>query len=300
MLKLTFILLFSAVLSFGIDLIKVTDSIYMAKGEYGLPSEENRGFVSNSYGVLTREGWIVIDTLSTPELAREFMEGLKRIKEAPVLYVIITHYHMDHWFGISAYKEAGAKVIAHRNLREFYEDGSADMVLEAVKKAFPGVFEGVELSPPDIVVDSPVKLRVGRKVIEIIPMTPAHTNTDLVIRIGSVLFVGDLVSYKRIPFLGDRNVSTKRWLKVLDRIKEMKPGLLLGGHGDPMDLEAVDWTKSYITYVRENVRRMKEEGLFVDEIKEALRDTPFKDSYMYQEFHMRNVYSIFNELDTEL
>ena len=287
-------------LAFGMDLVKVTENVYMAKGAYGLPSKENRGFMSNSYGILTREGWVVIDTLSTPELAKEFMEALKRVKEAPILYVIITHYHMDHWFGISAYKEAGAKVIAHKNLKEFYDEGFADMVLEAVKESFPGVFDNVKLAPPDVVVDSRVKLRVGKKIIEIIPMTPAHTNTDLVVKLDGILFVGDLVSYKRIPFLGDRNVATKRWLEVLERIKRMKPKLILGGHGDPMDVRAVDWTKSYITYVRENVRKLKEEGLFVDEIKEALKDSPFKDSYMYEEFHMRNVYSVFNELDMEL
>jgi glyoxylase-like metal-dependent hydrolase (beta-lactamase superfamily II) len=299
-MRVLVLMLLAVSVSLGLDLIKVTESLYMAKGHYGLPSKENRGFVSNSYGLLTREGWIVIDTLSTPELAREFIAGLRKIKEAPVLYVIITHYHMDHWFGISAYKEIGAKVIAHRNLKEFYEDGSADAVLEAVKKSFPGVFEGVRLAPPDIVVDSPVKLRVGRKVIEIIPMTPAHTNTDLVVKVGDMMFVGDLVSYRRIPFLGDRNVSTKRWLRVLERIKRMRPRMLLGGHGDPMDLRAVDWTRDYITYLREKVRKLKEEGLFIDEVKEAMRDTPFKDSHMYREFHMRNVYSIFNELDMEL
>ena len=289
-----------ALLAFGMDLVRVTDNIYMAKGAYGLPSKENRGFMSNSYGLLTREGWVVVDTLSTPELAEEFISELRKVKDAPILYVIITHYHMDHWFGISAYKKVGAKVIAHRNLKEFYEEGFADMVLEAVKKSFPGVFDNVKLAPPDIVVDSRVKLRVGRKVIEIIPMTPAHTNTDLVVKVGDILFVGDLVSYKRIPFLGDRNVTTKRWLKVLGDIRRMKPKLLLGGHGDPMDLRAVSWTENYITFVREEVRRLKEEGLFIDEVKEALKDTPFKDSYMYQEFHMRNVYSVFNELDMEL
>ncbi len=298
--KVLFILIALTLSGFGMDLIKVGEDVYMAKGHYGLPSRENRGFISNSYGILTREGWIVIDTLSTPELAREFISELRRIREAPILYLIITHYHMDHWFGISAYKEVGAKVIAHRNLKEFYEEGLADEVLEAVKRAFPGVFDSVKLSPPDIVIDSPVKLRVGRRVIEIIPMTPAHTNTDLVVKVGNVLFVGDLVSYKRIPFLGDRNVKTREWLKVLDRIKEMKPRLIFGGHGDPMDLKAVDWTKEYITYLRENIRKLKDEGLFIDEVKEAMKDTPFKDSYMYEEFHMRNVYSIFNELDMEL
>ena len=293
------ILIFIISLSFSMNLEKVAPNIFVAKGTYGLPSKENRGFMSNAYGILTKEGWVVIDTLSTPELAREFIAELKKIKKAPILYVIVTHYHMDHWFGIYPYKQEGAKFIAHKNLKEFYEDGSADMVLEGAQKAF-GVFDSVKLVPPDIVVDKKTTLRVGRLKIEIIPMTPAHTNTDLVIKVGDILFVGDLVSYKRIPFLGDRNVSTRDWLKVLDRIKEMKPSMILGGHGDPMDLKAVEWTKSYISFVRENVRKLKDEGLFIDEVKEALKDTPFKDSYMYDVFHMRNVYSVFNELDLEL
>lgn len=286
-------------LTFGMDLKKVDENIYMAKGTYGLPSKENRGFMSNAYGILTPEGWVVVDTLSTPELAREFISALKKVKNAPILYVIVTHYHMDHWFGIYPYKEEGAKFVAHRNLKEFYEDGSADMVLEAVQRAF-GVFGSVKLVPPDITVEKPTTLKVGDVKIEIIPMTPAHTNTDLVVRAYGYLFVGDLVSYKRIPFLGDRNVSTKAWLEVLDRIKGMKFKKLLGGHGDPMDMEAIEWTKSYISYVRENVRKLKDEGFFIDEVKEKLKDTPFKDSYMYDVFHMRNVYSVFNELDMEL
>jgi len=299
MVKSILVLLLFLSVSLGMELQKVKNNIYMAKGTYGLPSKENRGFISNAYGVLTREGWVVIDTLSTPELAREFISELKKVKDLPILYVIVTHYHMDHWFGIAPYKEEGAKFIAHANLKEFYEDGSADMVLEGAQKSF-GVFGSVKLFPPDIVVDSRVKLRVGGDVIEIIPMTPAHTNTDLVIKVGNSYFVGDLVSYKRIPFLGDRNVSTKAWLEVLDRIKKLKPKKLLMGHGDPMDRKAVEWTKNYITYVREEVRKLKDEGLFIDEVKEKLKDTPFKDSKMYEVFHMRNVYHVFNELDMEL
>ncbi|WP_457601636.1 MBL fold metallo-hydrolase [Hydrogenivirga sp.] len=295
-----FLLIFILVgLSIGMELQKVGERVYMAKGGYGLPSRDNRGFISNAYGVLTREGWVVIDTLSTPELAREFISELKKIKDVPILYVIVTHYHMDHWFGIAPYKEEGAKFIAHRNLKEFYEDGTADMVLEGAQKAF-GVFGSVKLLPPDIVVDSRVKLRVGGNTIEIIPMTPAHTNTDLVIKVGSTYFVGDLVSYKRIPFLGDRNVSTKAWLEVLGKLKKMKPRIMLGGHGDPMGMEGLEWTERYIAFVREEVRKLKDEGFFIDEVKEKLKDTPFKDSKMYEEFHMRNVYSVFNELDMEL
>ena len=292
-------MLIATVSLFSMELKKVGKNIYMVKGTFGLPSKENRGFMSNAYGILTEEGWVVIDTLSTPELAKEFIGELKKVKDLPVLYVIITHYHMDHYFGSKAYKDEGAKVIAHKNLKVFYDEGTAQMVLDGAKKGFPGVFEGVKLVPPDMVLDSKVKLRVGKNLIEIIPMTPAHTNTDLVIRVGDYLFVGDLISYKRIPFLGDRNVKTKRWLKVLDRIGKMKFSALLGGHGDPMDRRAIKWTKDYIKFVREEVGKLKDEGLFVDEIREKLKDTPFKDSKMYDVFHLRNVYFVFNELDME-
>ncbi len=297
-MKILVSLLLLIFVSFSMELHRI-ENIYYAKGTFGLPSKENRGFMSNAYGILTPEGWVVIDTLSTPELAREFIQALKRIADKPILYVIVTHYHMDHWFGIRAFKEEGARFIAHENLKVFYEEGFADMVLEGAQKAF-GIFDSVKLYPPDITVKDKVVLNVGGEKIEIIPMTPAHTNTDLVIRYKDYLFVGDLVYYKRIPFLGDRNVSTKRWLEVLDELEKMKFKKLLGGHGDPMGIEAIRWTKSYISYVRENVRKLKDEGLFIDEVKEALKDTPFKDAYMYEEFHLRNVYSVFNELDLEL
>ncbi len=299
MLRVFLILVILFALSFSMELRKVGEGVYMAEGTYGLPSKENRGFISNAYGVLTREGWVVIDTLSTPELAREFISELKKIKNVPILYVIATHYHMDHWFGIAPFKEEGAKFIAHANLKRFYEDGSADMVLESAQRSY-GVFNSVKLFPPDLVVEERVKLRIGGNTLEIIPMTPAHTNTDLVIRFGDILFVGDLVSYKRIPFLGDRNASTKGWLDVLNRLSKFHFKKLLGGHGDPMGRDAIRWTKDYITYVREKVKELKDEGLFVDEVKSALKDTPFKNSYMYKEFHMKNVYSVFNELDMEL
>ncbi|RLJ71186.1 glyoxylase-like metal-dependent hydrolase (beta-lactamase superfamily II) [Hydrogenivirga caldilitoris] len=285
---------------FGMELKKVSESIYMAQGVNALPSKENRGFMSNAYAVLTDEGWVVVDTLSTPELGREFISELKKIKDAPILYAIVTHYHMDHWFGASAFKEAGAKIVAHKNLKDFYDSGEADSVLNGVKSSFPGVFDNVKLTPPDVVVDSRVKLRVGNDTFLIIPMTPAHTNTDIVVFKNRVLFAGDLTAKRRIVFMGDRNASSKGWVEVLNKLKELKPKLVLSGHGEPGGLEVIKETQDYIAFVRENVARLKDEGKFIDEIREALKDTPYKNLPMYDVFHLRNVYRVFNELDMEL
>lgn len=252
---------------------KVHEDIYMVRGVDAIPSVENRGFISNAFAVLTREGWVVIDTLSTPELSKEFVEHLMRIKKLPVKYVIVTHYHPDHWYGAKTYKELGAKIIAHKKLMEFYHSGEARLALEDAKRRFGDLFKSVVLVPPDVVVEDKYTLTVGDKTFEIIYMEPAHTDNDLVVYIPSlrVLFVGDLVVYNRIPFMEDRSASSKGLVEALKRIKEMRAQVLLGGHNEPMDMSAVDFTLGYVHFLRSNIKRLKEEGKSIDQIKEALK-----------------------------
>lgn len=59
------------------------------------------------------------------------------------------------------------------------------------------------------------------------------------------------------------------------------------------------YTLGYITYLRQNIKKMKEEGKFIDEIKNALQDSPYKSDAMYQQFHNANIFKVDNELDLE-
>jgi hypothetical protein len=47
------------------------------------------------------------------------------------------------------------------------------------------------------------------------------------------------------------------------------------------------------------VKKMKEEGKSIDEIKQALAENPFKDYKMYNEFHNANIFAVYNQLDYE-
>lgn len=280
---------------------RVHGNIYMVRGVDALPSVENRGFMSNAFAVLTKEGWIVIDALSTPELSKEFVENLMRVKKAPIKYAIITHYHPDHWYGAKTYKELGAKIVAHKRLLEFYQSGEAHTVLNANKERFKGLFDKVILVPPDMVVEDRLALKVGGEAFEILSMAPAHTDNDLVVYMPSqkVLFTGDLVYQNRIPFMGDREANSKGLIKALERIKGMDAKLLLGGHNEPMDMSAVDFTLGYVKFLRENIKKLKEEGKSLDEIKEALKNNPYNKAVMYEAFHNANLFKVDAELDME-
>ncbi len=301
-MKLLFVLVFLAyAMAPEMKLRSVQKDIYMVRGVDALPSMENRGFMSNAFAVLTEEGWVVIDALSTPELSKEFVGNLMRVKKAPIKYAIITHYHPDHWYGAKTYKELGAKIVAHKKLMDLYQSGEAQLALENAKQRFGDLFKGVALVPPDIVVEDRYTLKVGGKTFEVIYMGPAHTDNDLVVYMPSekVLFTGDLVLYNRIPFMGDRGASSKGLLEALHKIKKMDAKVILGGHNEPMDMSAVDFTLGYVQFLRENIRKAKKQGKSIDEIREALKDNPYRKYVMYDAFHNANVFRVDSELDME-
>ncbi|MFN3472181.1 MAG: MBL fold metallo-hydrolase, partial [Aquificaceae bacterium] len=177
----------------------------------------------------------------------------------------------------------------------------AHAALKANNERFKGLYSGVVLVAPHIVVEERTRLKVGDTIFEIISMAPAHTDNDLVVYMPTekILFTGDLVYKDRIPFMGDRGASSKGLIKALERIKEMDARMLLGGHNEPMDMSAVDYTLGYVSFLRERVKRLKEEGKSLDEIKEALRHSPYEKAVMYENFHNANIFRVDFELDME-
>ncbi len=301
-LKLVLVLVVLALASVPeMKLIKVTKDIYMVRGINALPSLENRGFMSNAAAVLTKEGWVVIDGLTTPELSKEFVDNLMRVKKAPIVYAILTHYHVDHYYGMSTYKEMGAKIIAHEYVKEYYQSGAAFQDLSNRKERTKGLYDKVKLYPPDITVKDKYTLKVGGKVFEITSVAPAHTNNDLIIYMPKekILFVGDLVTFNRTPAIIDPTASSKGWLKALETIKSMDVQTIISGHNEPLKKDAVDYTIAYINYLRENIKKLKDEGKFIDEIKVALANNPYSDTPMYNVFHSINIQKVFMELDVE-
>src|SRR5689334_25316205 len=71
----------------------------------------NAGFVIGSNGVL------VVDTFVDPVAAQELLSEIRKLTNLPVRYVFNTHYHLDHTGGNRVFAEAGATIVAHKNVR---------------------------------------------------------------------------------------------------------------------------------------------------------------------------------------
>jgi len=75
--------------------------------------------------------------------------------------------------------------------------------------------------------------------------------------------------------------------------------VILAGHNEPLKKDAIDYTLNYLTFLRERVKKMKEKGKSIDEIRQALAENPFKEYKMYNEFYNANIFAVYNQLDYE-
>lgn len=97
------ILLFCAVFpaqaqELGPGFTKVKDGIYVYAAKEGN---------STCSVVLTDEGPVIIDTCQRPPDTRRLMDGVKKLTDKPVRFVIDTEVHNDHTFAIGCFHRRG-------------------------------------------------------------------------------------------------------------------------------------------------------------------------------------------------
>ena len=70
--------------------------------------------------VVTPAGVIATDPISygRPQAAQAYLDEIRKITKAPIKYLIYSHHHYDHIAGGKPFKEAGAKIVAHRRAKE--------------------------------------------------------------------------------------------------------------------------------------------------------------------------------------
>jgi glyoxylase-like metal-dependent hydrolase (beta-lactamase superfamily II) len=255
------------------EAVQVAPDSYMVQGLSAMGSGANRNFISNAAFVVTKDGVLVIDALGSPALARELLAEIRRITPAPVRYVVLTHYHADHIYGLQVFKEAGATVIAHQAGREYLNSETAALRLQASRDELaPAVDAQTRLVAADRWVDGRTTLQLGGLDFVLQPAGPAHTPEDLVVWVPQLklLVAGDLVFRGRIPFVGQ--ADSGRWITALDTLLAFDARIIVPGHG-PASTSAradLELTRDYLAYLR---KTMGEAARNMDPFEEAYART---------------------------
>ncbi len=241
----------------GVQAKSAAPGVWVVQGEAAMGSAANRNFISNAGFVVTDVGVVVIDALGSPALAVALIAEIRRVTAQPIRYVIVTHYHADHVYGLQAFKAAGATIIAHASGRDYIGSDAARLRLEASRQQlFPWIDDKTRVVAADRWLDrDETNLRVGGIEFRIRHVGPAHTAEDLVVHVPQlgVLFAGDLFFQGRIPFVGQ--ADSRQWIESLTQLIGFNARVVIPGHGPPSTdaLADLTLTRDYLMHLRKTM-----------------------------------------------
>lgn len=182
------------------------------------------------------------------------------------LWLILTHHHSDHIFGMRVFKEAGAKVIAHENVRKFLfhrrlpsfrtlRDSYKPFIVKMMVERFSYTKERAEkelgdikLFPPDQTFKEDTTLRIDNEELLLL-YTPGHVPSEISAYHpkSKTLFAGDTI-YEGMPlttrFGGPK--EWKQWIKSLEKLERLDAKTIVPGHGKICRKEEINRNISYL------------------------------------------------------
>ncbi|WP_292935774.1 MBL fold metallo-hydrolase [Noviherbaspirillum sp.] len=286
--------------------IKVSPHVYYFHGGSGMASAENKGFMSNAGFVVTDEGVVVFDALATPALGEAMVKAIRTITPKPIRYVIISHYHADHFYGLQALKAEGAEIWAHEHGKVYLHSDLAKVRLAQRREALsPWVDERTRLVPADRWLNFKkariIPFELGGIHFRVIDTSGAHSDEDIMLSVDEdrMLFAGDLFFTGRIPFVG--NADSKVWLAALDRMLEIKPAVVVPGHGESSTrtLEDMQFTREYLLFLRKHIGEAVADMVPFEEAYEKIDWSRFKDYPAFDAANRLNAYGTYILLEKE-
>lgn len=202
---------------------------------------------SNAGFIIGDDGVAVVDAFFNPEAARALLAEIRKLTPLPVRYVINTHYHADHVGGDAVFREAGAVIIAQRNVRGWVRTENLNLLGgPAIKPANRALVEGLAL--PDLGVDQHMTLWLGGRRVEVRKVL-GHTGGDLVVEApdAHVLFCGDMLWRRVSPNVVDGTVSD--WIASVAAFASAPDAAVtrfVPGHGDVASLDDVKAFGGYL------------------------------------------------------
>jgi glyoxylase-like metal-dependent hydrolase (beta-lactamase superfamily II) len=285
--------------------------IYYTVGNPGVPGKENEGHTSNAGFIVTAQGVVVFDALGTPSLGWDMLQQIGKIATQPVRYVVVSHYHADHIYGLQAFKDhPGSTIVAQERAGEYKEtdeeiaDERATQRLDQRREVlFPWVDKNTRVVPPDITYRQRATLNLGGKRFVLIYAGPAHSASDMMMVVDpdGVLFAGDIVQNSRIPFMNSDDVNTANWLQALNEVETRDPKFIIPGHGRPSMAarEAIAFTRDYIEFVRGAMGKAVENWSDFDTAYQQTDWSKYQDMPAFSSNNRGNAYRVFLEMEQE-
>jgi glyoxylase-like metal-dependent hydrolase (beta-lactamase superfamily II) len=239
----------------------VAAGVYAYVGEIEGRTYENEGLNANIGLVVTPAGAVLIDSGATLQTAQKIHEAAKKVTNQPVKWVINTGGQDHRWLGNGYFTAQGIETIAHASAQADMSARAPEHLagLRVLKERLDGT---VPTLPSRFIKESEARLELGGTVFELKHRGGGHTPGDWLVWLPqkNVLFSGDVIYVDRV--LGLHPVSrTKTWLASFAVIDELKPKIIVPGHGQVTNLATAQaQTRDLLLALRAHMAKAVEAG----------------------------------------
>ena len=158
--------------------IEGTDNVYIF-----------RNVNHQSMFIVTNDGVIATDPIAygRPTGGQAYVDEIKKVTDKPIKYLIYSHHHYDHIAGGKAFKDAGARIIAHKRVTERLTPlGDPNTIL------------------PDETFDTNKTVALGGTTLELRYLGLNHSDSNIVMWLPKekLIFLVDTIPVGSVPGLG--------------------------------------------------------------------------------------------------
>ena len=280
------------------DVEQIADGVYLHYGSHQQINLDNQGDIANIGFIVGDDSVAVIDTGGSLSVGENLKNAIKNITDLPIKYVILTHAHPDHIFGVKAFESENSDIVGHRNLDnslvqrgQFYRD-------RFIGEGFDE--QDLELLPQTVFVDKQMNLDLGNRQIQLIAAETSHTNNDLMVfdETTKTLWTGDILFRERVPVI-DGNVTG--WLSTINELENDDIDYIVPGHG-PIAFSFKDAFDSQQRYLNKLVIQVRELLANQGSLQQAV-ETVGRDEeqlwLLFNDHHGQNVSRVYTQLEWE-
>ncbi len=249
-------------LDYGLSPQQIAPGVYVLIGRSEDFSTTNGGNIVNTGFIIGSEGVIVVDSGPSLHYGEQLRQAIAAITPLPIVLVLNTHHHPDHFLGNQAFPVSTLAALAQTR-RAIESEGAT--FLDNMYRLCGAWMGDTTTVLPERTLEAGA-LDIGGRRLQLFVLS-GHTEADLAVLdvATGTLFAADLAFFQRAPTTPHADID--HWLQALDQLEQIPFQRLVPGHGPiSEDGAPIAQTRDYLRWLEQTVREGAEQGMDMTEM----------------------------------